>query len=340
MLIDASHKRWGWASGGLLLLATAAYLAYARSTLRGPTGGSWQGLLFGIAGSALMIYAGLLGVRKRFPRWRIGSAQTWLRGHIWLGLLSVPMICFHAGFRLGGTLEQILWAVLAAIIFSGLLGLALQQSLPRMITIRVPRETFYEQVPHVCALLQFEADARLAECCGPWPFERPALVDDDRRKPYKYVIYRSEIPPEPPPQPAAPPPAEDEGGTATAVKPAVKAAPKPRGPRCPAPAAGSAPLRSVYERQVRPFLGETWQPENTLADAQAAEGLFAQLRAELPDELHAELDPLLNACEERRELAEQRKLHHFLHSWLLVHVPLSCALLVLALAHVIAALYW
>lgn len=340
MLIDAAHKRWGLATCGVLLLATMAYVVYARSTPRGPTGGSWQGLLFGIAGSALMLYAGLLGARKKFPRWRIGSAQNWLRGHIWLGLLSVPLVLFHAGFRLGGTLEQMLWAVLAGIIFSGFVGLALQQALPRMITVRIPRETFHEHVPHVCALLQFEADARLAECCGPWPFERPALVDDDRRKPYKYVIYRSEIPPEPAPLPGTPPAEENTGVAATAVKSAAKAPPKPRGPRVPEAASGSGPLRHVYERQVRPFLDEKWQPDSTLADVQSAAGFFAQLRAELPEELHAELDPLLSACEERRELAEQRKLHHILHGWMLVHVPLSCALLVLATAHAIAALYW
>lgn len=339
MLIDAAHKRWAVVTGGLLLLLSAAYVAYARSSVRGPHGGSWQGILFGIAGSGLMLYAGALGVRKKFPRRRIGSAQAWLRGHIWLGSLSIPVICFHAGFRLGGTLEQLLWAVLAAIVLSGVVGLALQQIVPRVITVRVPRETFYEHVPYVCALLQFEADARLAEVCGPWPFERPTLVEEARRKGYKHVIYRSEIPPEPPPEPApAAATADAAGGAATAAKP--KAPPKPRGPRVPEPLEGSGPLRVVYEHQVRPFLGAAWPPESELADAQAAEGLFAQLRAELPESLHAELEPLLEACEERRELAEQRKLHGLLHGWLVVHVPLSWALLVLGVAHMVSALFW
>lgn len=343
MLIDAAHKRWGLATGGLFVVATAAYLVYAWTAPRDPSGGSWQGLLFGIAGSALMLFAGLIGLRKKVPRWRIGSAQTWLRGHIWLGLLSVPLICFHAGFRLGGTLEQILWAIFAAIIFSGFIGLALQQIVPRLISVRVPRETYDEHIPLVCELLQFEADARLADVCGPWPFERPPLIDDDRRKPFKYVIYGSEIPVEPPPQaaPVAPEPAaEGPGGAAVATKPAAKAPPKPRGPRVPDPVPGSAPLRTVYERDLRAFLSPVWNASHALADAQVAEGLFAQLRAELPDELHDQLPPLLEACEERRELAEQKKLHRLLYTWQFIHVPLSWALLVLAIAHVITALYW
>ncbi len=58
-----------------------------------------------------------------------------------------------------------------------------------------------------------------------------------------------------------------------------------------------------------------------------------ELRAMLPQ-------PLLEACEERRELAEHRKLHHLLHGWLLLHVPLSFALLVLTVIHVVTAVYW
>ena len=68
----------------------------------GPRGGSAIGLTFGIAGYALMLFAGLLGARKKVPIWRLGRAQTWMRGHFWLGLLSLPLILFHGGFRFAG----------------------------------------------------------------------------------------------------------------------------------------------------------------------------------------------------------------------------------------------
>jgi hypothetical protein len=41
---------------------------------------------------------------------------------------------------------------------------------------------------------------------------------------------------------------------------------------------------------------------------------------------------------ERRDLAIQRRLHHWLHAWLFVHVPLTAAALVLLAAHVVLAL--
>ena len=169
MIIDGSHRRWCIATLLLFLLSSGGYVVYARSEPDGPRGGSVPGMLYGIAGSALMVYAGLISLRKKVPTWHIGSAQTWLRGHIWLGLLSVPLILFHAGFRWGGLLEQILLLVLVAIVASGLIGLAVQQFLPRQMTARVPFETFYAQLPFECRLLQVEGDVAVAAVCGPLP---------------------------------------------------------------------------------------------------------------------------------------------------------------------------
>lgn len=161
MLIDQGHRRWIVATLALLLLATLLYAAYVRATPDGPTGGSWQGLCFGIAGSALMLFAGLLSMRKKLPSWRIGTARMWLKGHIWLGLLSVPLILFHSGFRVGGLLEQVLLAVLAVIVVSGVFGLLLQQYLPRVMRTELPSEAMYNQAEHVMQRLREAADAEV-----------------------------------------------------------------------------------------------------------------------------------------------------------------------------------
>jgi hypothetical protein len=47
---------------------------------------------------------------------------------------------------------------------------------------------------------------------------------------------------------------------------------------------------------------------------------------------------LENICEEERQLIRQRRLHAWLHGWLLTHIPLSFALLVLAIIHIVTAL--
>ena len=149
----------------VLVIGSAAYATYA-SGPSGVSGGSLPGLVFGLVGTAMMGFAGLLSARRQVPTWRIGSAQFWLKGHIWIGLLSVAFILFHAGFRWGGPGEIGLWLTTAVIILSGVIGLALQQVLPRLLTTRVPNETFIDQVPYQCASMQFLADKSISEISG------------------------------------------------------------------------------------------------------------------------------------------------------------------------------
>ena len=74
-------------------------------------------------------------------------------------------------------------------------------------------------------------------------------------------------------------------------------------------------------------------PERTLL----AEGLR---RMAALAEYRPLLDQLAALCEERRQLAEQQRLWFWMHAWLLVHVPLSAALVVLTAAHGLAGLYY
>jgi hypothetical protein len=167
LLIDNSHLKWIVWTALMFAVAVVLYAMYATVSPHGARGGSWQGMAFGVAGSALMLYAGLLSIRKKVPRWqRLGTAQTWLRGHIWMGLLSVPLILFHAGFRFGGLLETALLIVLALIVLSGIVGLALQTYLPRLMKIAVPSEAIYEAIPAGCAALRKTADEAVIAVCS------------------------------------------------------------------------------------------------------------------------------------------------------------------------------
>ncbi len=295
MIIDSSHKTWIVATVVLTVLATAGYVVYSTKTPDGPTGGSLPGMLYGISGSLLMLVAGLLSARKQVPTWRIGRAQTWLKGHIWLGLLSVPLILFHSGFHWGGRLEQVLWVVFALIIGSGIFGLVLQQVLPRFMTKQISLETIFEQIPHVCSVMRADADKLVASVCGPLGIEQP-----------------------------------QEGGEEKGKKKA----------KAVQPLEGSGPLKDFYLRDVRPFLDGAYERSTTLASETRAAGLYSQVRVMLPPTLHETLDQLAAFCEERRQLAVQSRLHHWLHGWLFVHVPLSMALLVLGLAHAVMALWY
>src|SRR5690242_4215173 len=166
MLIDRSQRGWAIASLAILAAGFAVYLFDASISPAGPRGGSAFGLLFGLTGFTFMLYAAALGARKRVPTWRLGRAKAWMQGHLWLGLLALPMILFHGGFHFGGTLTRILMWLLIITVASGVYGALLQNLIPKKMASDVPLETIYDEIGHVRALLAAEADRAVEACCG------------------------------------------------------------------------------------------------------------------------------------------------------------------------------
>lgn len=167
LLIDSSHKWWFIVFAVGAVGAPVLYEVLGRHEPNGLTGGSTVGLWYGVAGAALMLYAGLLAVVRKLPRKRFPfTRQWWLRGHIWLGLLSVVVIACHSHYRFGGPLEQALWIAFALTIATGVYGLALQGFLPHWMTSRVICEIPYEQIPVVCRIMLEKADALIDTLCG------------------------------------------------------------------------------------------------------------------------------------------------------------------------------
>jgi hypothetical protein len=272
MRIDRTHRPWIVSAVLLLVIALVAYAIYASTSPGGPRGGSPMGLTFGIVGYGLMLYAGLLGARKKVPIWRLGRAQTWMRGHIWLGLITLPLILLHAGFAFRGPLTFVLMMLFFVVYLSGILGAFLQHYLPSMITAEVPLETIYEEIPHIRRQLQEEAD-QLIE------LDAVEAEHDDKIR-----------------------------------------------------------FKEAYKVSIRPFLAAPQPAAVALASEQRSEAVFETLRRTLPPALHPALGDIENICEEERQLIQQRRMYHWLHVWLLVHVPLSIVLLVLGGLHAIIAL--
>jgi hypothetical protein len=192
LLIDAKHRTWAIGTAVAAAVCVAIRWRLAESSPTAVTGGTRAGLIFGVLGSLLMLLAGALSAHRRLAairwlpmrRW-IGQRQTWLRGHIWLGLLSVVVILCHSGWHLGGPLEIALWIALAITILSGVLGLAFQGVVPRMLTNRIGEEAPYEQIPHLCDGMRRQADdlfeqARGATGEGPVKQDLEALAEGVR----------------------------------------------------------------------------------------------------------------------------------------------------------------
>src|SRR5260370_19614616 len=158
MRLDTTQREWTIASLGIFAAALLVYLFETWGSPNGPRGGSAIGLIFGVVGFGFMIFAAALGARKRVPTWRLGRAKSWMRGHLWLGLLSLPLILFHGGFHFGGTLTRVLMWLLIVTVASGVYGAVLQNSIPKKMTADIPLETIYHQIFPFPQFLPQDAD--------------------------------------------------------------------------------------------------------------------------------------------------------------------------------------
>ena len=324
MRMDATQRGWAVASLGIFVASGVVYGVYALSAPGGPRGGSAVGLGFGIVGFAFMLFAALLGARKRVPTWRLGRAQAWMRGHLWLGLLSLPLILFHGGFHFGGMLTRVLMWLLIFTVASGLFGGALQNYIPRLITSDVPLETIYDEIENVRKSLREEADRAVESICGSMGFSRGE--DEAGLKAGGFTALR--------PIAAADAPLRTSAAVSAGASSAVAAAPE----IILLNAEESAPLNQFYLTDMRPFLEAPQRRGQRLGDSEKARNAFVGLRTLLPAAAQATVKDLEEICEEARQLERQERLHHWLHGWLLVHIPLSLALILLGAVHAVMAL--
>jgi hypothetical protein len=135
-------------------------------------GGTPLGLAFGAISLGIFVFAALLSLRKKIPLWRVGTVQRWLRAHIWLTFLTVPLVILHSGFRWGGPMTTLLMALYAVVMVSGIYGLVLQHLMPRLMKERLPAETVFEQIPHIRAQLCVAAE-KMRDSFKPAPPKKP-----------------------------------------------------------------------------------------------------------------------------------------------------------------------
>lgn len=157
----------------VFIVALGGYVSW--SVVSRPARGGVVSLIYGISGYGAMLFAGLLGARKKVPVWRVGRAKTWMRGHLWLGLLTLPLILFHSGFSAGGSLTSVLMLLLILVWLSGITGAAIQHFVPGLMTSMVPLETIYEEIPRVREQLRDAAD-RIARAVISMPHAELAIA--------------------------------------------------------------------------------------------------------------------------------------------------------------------
>jgi hypothetical protein len=320
MIVDRAQSKWIAATALAALVSTAAYVAYAVMSPNGPRGGSVMGLFFAAFGTGIIVFECLLGLRKKYPASRLGRVRTWVRAHVWLGLLSFLLILMHSGFKWGHGLAGALMWLFAVILASGIFGVVLQNWLPRRMTELMPRETIFEQIPTVVRGLRIEADERVEFITADLGLEddEPELVRAGGVKQYFDPAQKK--------------------SAAEKVQAIVER--RKASPQIEVDEDSREALRAHYLQEIRPYLTNEPAPyfRRLFGTAQRVSAYFGHLNIIMPVASHGILRDLAEICEERRQLLAQRRMHFWLHGWLLVHVPLSFALLVLTAVHAVVSL--
>jgi hypothetical protein len=239
-----------------------------------------------------------------------------MRAHIWLGLLTIPLLVLHSGFNWGGSLSTVLMALLLVVVASGIWGLIMQQFLPPRMLHDIPAETIHSQIDSVMKQLTREGERLVNATCG-YPSGEEETEDEQELAGVGFM-------------------------TLGAVRSAGKVQGKVLLTKVPQqPIIGAEPLRDFFSETIHPYLDNGKAGGSPLQYRVQAATIFDDMRTKLVPEAHETLDALEDLCNQRRQLDRQKRLHFWLHNWLLIHLPLSVALVVLMFVHIWYALkYW
>jgi hypothetical protein len=370
------QKGWALFSVTFLIVASVAYILYSRTDSLGPRGGSWPGIAFGCIGLGMMAFAGLLTPRRKLRVLPFGKATFWMKGHLWFGALSLPIIFFHSGFEFGGPFTLTLMVLFFAVYISGFFGLVVQQLVPQMLLAQVSREMIYERIdPLVESLAESGMDS-VKKCCGSFgkPLTAHLVVVSGPDNgtfillPHEPVfLFGSKVPS---PSPITDPKISPEHfeirrrGKSYILSPVhgcdvlVNDQPIERHLLSDSDRilVGGSILQffspSSLEVQVlKSFFIEELQPYLTISPSKSVREKFRS-EMDIRNAFHhikkfLETDEFLQTLEElqdsvlfRRELLIGKKLHRWLHSWLIVHIPLSVVLLAGSVVHAVVSLIY
>lgn len=124
------HRQFRWAKFALALCAACIAAYVWHSPLDGPNGGTWLGYTLGGIAASLIVFLAWLGVRKRRYRSSFGTLKGWTSAHVYLGFALVLIATLHSGFQFGLNVHTLAYALMCLVVLSGVYGLVVYGKLP------------------------------------------------------------------------------------------------------------------------------------------------------------------------------------------------------------------
>lgn len=119
-LAHAGYRYLKW-SLALMIFCLGLYVFAGVSPRH--SGGTWLGYGLGSLGAGLILWLSWLGIRKRNYKRGRGSLKAWTSAHVYLGLSLLLIGTLHTGFQFGWNVHTLAYALMVAVILSGLWGI-------------------------------------------------------------------------------------------------------------------------------------------------------------------------------------------------------------------------
>lgn len=142
--------RWLRASIAILVAALVAYAFADRFGGRG--GDTLYGYTIGTVSALLMVWLAWFGVRKRSYGGGGAPLVGWLSAHVYLGLTLVLLVPLHSDFQLAANFHTLAYALVVAVIVSGIAGVGVYSAVPERMTANRPGEKLAGLLEHIAEL--------------------------------------------------------------------------------------------------------------------------------------------------------------------------------------------
>ena len=178
-----------------LVLSGLSLVVFAvNATLYDVHPGTLFGMSYGIGATVFMVGAALYGGRRRAMSFAskvgLGKTRTWLDFHLYGGGLFLLLVLMHSGFRLPvGGLNWGVWILSLWTVASGLVGLALQRWIPRVLASGLSIEVNYDRIEELTEEIRQRAGELAARCDDSIRSLYDKTVEPALRKPERRLIF-------------------------------------------------------------------------------------------------------------------------------------------------------
>lgn len=143
-------RRYLWAALALAALAAALYAWH--SPPHPPSGSTWLGYTLGTVAALQVLWLTALGIRKRTYASNLGTVRGWVSGHVYLGLALLVVATLHAGFQFHWNVHTLAYALMCAVIATGIVGITLYARYPERMSANRQGRTREQLVEEIADL--------------------------------------------------------------------------------------------------------------------------------------------------------------------------------------------